>query len=56
MNNVVFRSPRQQPQTMPDAGEHKNTIAQDPAIILLAALGLSFLMLVMTTAWLLIQG
>jgi hypothetical protein len=58
MNNVVFRSPRQHPVTTADATERKvsSSIMQDPAIILLAALTISFVMLVMATTWLMIRG
>lgn len=58
MNNAVFRSSRQPDVTLPQpAGRPSGgSLLQDPAIILVIALGISFATLVMATGWLLIQG
>lgn len=58
MNDVVFRPSRQPRVTLPQAAERQSSgsLLQDPAIILIIALGISFVTLVMVTGWLLIQG
>lgn len=58
MNDVVFRPSRQPRVTLPQAaGKHSgNPLLQDPAIILLVTLGISFVTLVLATGWLLIRG
>lgn len=58
MNDAVFRHPRQSRATLPNAMQQKpaGPLQQDPAIILIAALAISFVMLAMVTGWLLIQG
>jgi hypothetical protein len=58
MNDVVFRPTRQPRVTLPQSGESQpsGSLLQDPAIILVIALGISFVTVVMVTGWLLIQG
>ena len=58
MNDVVFRPARQPRITLPQAVEKHSgsSLLQDPAIILLVALGISFVTLVLATGWLLIRG
>ena len=58
MNDVVFRPSRQSRDTLPQAAEKYSggSLQQDPAIILLVALGVSFLTLVLATGWLLIRA
>ena len=58
MNDVVFRPSRQPRITLPQAAEQQSgsSLLQDPAIILLVALGISFVTLVLATGWLLIRG
>ena len=58
MNDVVFRPSRHPRVTLPqDAESHSSgSLLQDPAIILVIALGIAFVTLVMVTGWLLIQG
>lgn len=58
MNNVVFRPSRQPRVTLPQPAESRSSgsLSQDPAIILIIALGISFVTLAMVTGWLLIQS
>lgn len=58
MNDAVFRPPRQSRVTLPNAMQQKpaGSLMQDPAIILIVALAISFVMLAIVTGWLLIQG
>lgn len=58
MNNVVFRPSRQPRVTLlqPADRQSSSSLLQDPAIILVIALGISFATLVMATGWLLIQS
>ncbi len=58
MNDVVFRPSRQPRVTLPQAAESRSSgsLIQDPAIILVIALGISFVTLIMVIGWLLIQG
>ncbi|MEE4251076.1 MAG: hypothetical protein V2I38_10845 [Alcanivoracaceae bacterium] len=57
MNNVVFRPSGQPRVTLPNSEEQQPAgLLQDPAIILIAALGISLVMLVTAIGWLLIQG
>lgn len=58
MNDVVFRPTRQPRVTLPQTAEKHSggSLPQDPAIILLVALGISFVTLVLATGWLLIRG
>ena len=58
MNDVVSRPSRQPRVTLPQAAERQSSVSllRDPAIILVIALGISFVTLVLVTGWLLIQG
>ncbi|MCK5875951.1 MAG: hypothetical protein KAG82_14740 [Alcanivoracaceae bacterium] len=58
MNDVVFRPTRQPRVTLPQDAVNRpgSSRQQDPAIILIVALGLSFVTLVLATGWLLIRG
>ena len=57
MNSAVFRPSRQPRVTLRNAEQQQPTgLLHDPAIILIAALGISLIMLVTAIGWLLIQG
>jgi hypothetical protein len=58
MNQIVTRTSQGARLTLGSAAvqQDKRSLMQDPAMILIGALGLSFIMLLGVTGWLLIAG
>ncbi|MFN3714902.1 MAG: hypothetical protein ACK4SX_14695 [Alcanivoracaceae bacterium] len=58
MSNVVFREAHQARLTLTTGASQgaRKSLMQDPAMILIASLGLSFMMLLGATGWLLLGG
>jgi hypothetical protein len=57
MSDVVFREAHRARLTLTGANQGaQKSLMQDPAMILIASLGLSFMMLLGVTGWLLLGG